>query len=239
MSTTRRRPVRRAVVLAPALLAGLALTGCGSTDEQPRPGLAASVEGTDISLGRVDEATTQYCSYYGEDQTGQAQPFPRSFQRQQVAGTFILEAAFAQILEERDLSPGEEYDGDRADIEAQFGDRPDSDGLVDFLEADAYVTAAVAAVSAAEGAGAPASPDQAPPGLVAGFEWLRENDVDINPVVGLDVTDAGLVTTEGSDLSVAVSTEARASSFGADDPDVPTRVAELVETLPADQVCGA
>lgn len=237
MSTTRR-PLRRVAVLVPVLLCASGLTACGVADDQPRPGLAASVEGDDISLSRVDEATTQYCVLYGEDQSGQTQAVPRSFQRRQVAGTFILQSALERIVDERGLDPSSDYESSLADIRSQFADRPDSDGLIDFFEANAYVGAAVDAVSADEGA-ATADPTATPPGLDVAFDWLRDHDVEINPVIGLEVSDEGLRTSEGEDLSVAVSDEARLSDLDVSDADVDAQIADLVETLPADQVCGA
>lgn len=243
MSTTRRRPLRRVALLVPVLVSATALTACGVSDEQPRPGLAASVDGTDISLDRVDDATTRYCDYVADDPASAGQAIPRSVQRQQVAVTFILQTAFEHILDDRDIDVEADYQSRAADLRSQIGEPSDAGPLYDILEANTYVNVAIDALGAEEGDDSSdsadgADPSATPPGLTLAYDWLRENDVEINPVVGLDVTDEGLVNADGDDLSVAVSDEAKAAVLSADDPDVQAKIESLVQTLPAEQVCG-
>lgn len=244
MSTTRRRPLRRvALLVVPVLVGATGLSACGVSDEQPRPGLAASVDGTDISLDRVDDATTRYCDYVADDPASAGQAIPRSVQRQQVAVTFILQTALEHILDDRDLDVTADYQARAADLRTQIGDQPDSGPLYDILEANTYVNVAIEALGADEGTDSGdgsdgADPSATPPGLTLAYDWLRENDVEINPVVGLDITDEGLVNADGDDLSVAVSDEAKAAVLSVDDPDVQAKIESLVQTLPAEQVCG-
>jgi hypothetical protein len=233
---------RRAGLVVPLLLAGIALNGCGVSDEQIRPGVAAQVDGEQIQLADVDESTTAVCDYLGSADLAHFSPFPRSFQRQGLATTRIQQVALEHLVDERDLSLPASYGDDVAQIEAQFADAGDDrDVLVDAGTVNAYVTAAATAVGDAEfqadGTPAPSAEVAAQRGLAAASTWLNDHEVDLNPVLGISLTDEGLVPAD-DDLSVPASDRARAGVFTAGDA-TDDKIAALVATLPRDQLCGA
>ena len=137
---------RRAGLVVPLLLVGIALNGCGVSDAQVRPGLAAQVDGEQIELADIDEATTAVCSYLGTAELADFSPFPRGYQRQGLAQTRIQKVALERLLDERDLTLPDSYGDDVAQIEAQFADvGADRDILVETGTTNAYVTAAATA----------------------------------------------------------------------------------------------
>ncbi|WP_148614324.1 hypothetical protein [Nocardioides rubriscoriae] len=234
---------RRAGLVAPLLLVGLALNGCGVSDEQVRPGVAADVDGEQVSLSEVDESTTAVCDYLSSADLAEFSPFPRTYQRQGLATTRIQQIALEHLVDERKLTLPPSYGDDVASIEAQFADSGDDrDVLVETGTANAYVTAAAIAVGNAEYAadGDPAASTDAAlqRGLVAAAAWLNDREVDLNPVLGISLTKQGLVPTD-DDLSVPASDRAKAGIIAVDDAAANDKINALVATLPRDQVCGA
>lgn len=239
MSIARRRTAALAV---PLLLAGLALNGCGVADTQVRPGLAAYVDGTEIKLGDVDKATTALCDYYGSGAFDGARAFPRSLQRRDIAQSFILKAALEQIVADRDLALPDSYGVALAAIDKQIAGQPHLDDLASAYRANAYVSAAAIAIGddefAADGTTAGSEAESQGRGSAVAGAWLAVHDVDINPVLALDLTDTGLAPVD-DDLSVAQSDIALAAVLDLGAPDVTDKVTALAATLPDDQVCGA
>lgn len=234
---------RRAGLVVPLLLAGIALNGCGVADGQVRPGVAADVDGVQIELSDVDESTTAVCDYLGSAGIADFSPFPRSFQRQGLATTFIQQVALESLVEERGLTLPESYGDDVVQIEAEFaGSGDDRDVLVETGTANAYVTAAATAVGdaafEAEGttAGSPEISFQR--GLEEANAWLNDREVDLNPELGIALTDEGLVPSD-DEISVPASDRARAGVIAVDDPAAEDKIAALVATLPPEQLCGA
>lgn len=239
MRLTRRPATALAV---PLLLVGLALNGCGVSDNTVRPGLAADVDGTEVELGDVDDATSALCTYYGSGAFDDAQPFPRALQRRDIAQSYILRVALENLVEERDVTLPDSYGATLAAIDSQIDGQPDQDDLAAAYKANAYVEAASIAVGdaefAAEGTTAGSEDESRARGTVAANNWLAEREVDINPVLALALTDTGLAPVD-DDLSVAQSDLAKAAVLDLDAPDIQERVSALAETLPADQVCGS
>ncbi len=58
----------RALGLAGVLLSGGLLSGCGVSDEQLRPGVAAQVGDTEVSLEVVNDAVGVACDYFVDAQ---------------------------------------------------------------------------------------------------------------------------------------------------------------------------
>ncbi|QCW50023.1 hypothetical protein FE634_05690 [Nocardioides dongxiaopingii] len=242
---TRRTGVRPSLLaVAAGLTAAALLSGCGVSDGELRPGVAVSADGTDVSLTDVDDATEAVCSYLGSGEVQQFTPFPRVIQRQTTATVLLQEVALRALMGEQDLALPDDYGRTISDLEAQFADLDDDvrDEVVDYATTNTYVGAAASAVGFAEFEAedsAPGSADIAQQrGLAAAATWLEEHDAVVNPVLGLDLTEAGPVPAD-DDVSVAASDRAVAGVLDLEDPTVTDKIAGLVATLPAEQVCGA
>jgi hypothetical protein len=234
---------RVAALSVAALLVGTALSGCGVSEETMRPGQAAQVGDDAVSLADVDDATTALCGFYDDAQFTDASPVPRSIRRREVAQTLIIEAALRQMLDERDLAIGDDYGASLTEIEAGLAEvERDRDELLEVFGSAAYVDAGLSAIGLAADTPEPdaegALPDATQQGLDEVAAWLGDHDVDINPILALELTDEGLTPAAG-ELSVPVSDRALSSTFDLTDPATSDKIDALVATLPADQVCGA
>ncbi len=222
------------------LVVGGLLSGCGVSTEQLRPGVAAQVGDTEIGLDEIDDAITDACAFFtDEEQLG----FPKSLARQQFVSILVSRAAASQALDEDELSLGAEYDQAVAGLDAANSQVPEAQRAPFILlnEAATFVDYAARmlgeAAFAAEG-DVPADPailtDR---GLSEITDWLDSNEVAINPVFRLAVVD-GQVVSAASGTSVAVSDYATTNLL---DPLTATQeqVTASVDQLPPSQVCGA
>ncbi len=222
------------------LVAGGLLSGCGVSGEQPRPGVAAQVGETQVSLDLIDDSIEDACSFFSD----QEQPgFPKSLARQQFVSILISRAAASQALAESDLALGDDFDQAVLGIDAANAQVPEAQRAPFNLlnEAATYVDYASRALGevafAAEG-GVPADPAEVSlRGLSEISGWLDANEVEINPSFRLTVVD-GEVVADGGTGSVAVSDYATVNLL---DPLTATQeqVTAAVAELPASQVCGA
>ena len=235
-----RSPRLAALSLLGVFLAGGALSGCGVSEDQLRPGVAAQVGDTEIELEVIDDAVDVACSFFVDQQQV---AFPRSLARQQFANMLVQRAAADQALEESGLVVGDDYEQGVLALDASNEQIPEAQRAPFALlsEASTYVDAAATvlgeAAFGAEGA-VPADPvllNDRGRSVIA--TWLDENDVAINPVFRLSVED-GLVVAEGTGTSVAASDFATTSLL---DPNTATEsdVSASAAQLPAGQLCGA
>lgn len=225
---------------AAALLAGGLLSGCGVSDQQLRPGVAAQVGGTEVSLDEVDDAIDVACGFFVEQ--GQA-GFPRSLARQQFVSILVQRAAASEALAEEGLALGAEYDQAVNGLDEANAEIP-ADSRAPFVllsEAATFVDAAAAELGEAalsdegEVAADPALAVERGRTLLA--EWLQTNGAEINPVFRLTVDDEGQVVTETGGTSVAVTDLATSSLL---DPLTSTQeqVTAAAAQLPPGQLCG-
>lgn len=230
---------QRLTGLAAAVLAGALLSGCGVSEQQLRPGVAAQVGDTTVSLEEVEESVDVACSFFAE----QGQPgFPRSLARQQFVNLLVQGAVAEQALEDAGLSVDPSDPQTEAEIAATNEQVPAAQRAPFLLltETGAFVDAAATELGRAayeEEGEVPADP--AVLGERGGAElssWIEENDVEINPVFRLSVEDGRVVSDTGA--SVASSEFAVGTLL---DPltATPEQVAATADRLPASQLCGA
>ena len=128
-------------VVLGAVAVGLALvaTGCSSSvigEAGPRPGLAADVEGTEITLDDLTKVTDALCTLQAADPNVDATS--RAFARDQILQAWVASLVTAAYAEEQDLDvttqdPGLEQAPGWDDV-----DEDDADALRDYVEAFVY-----------------------------------------------------------------------------------------------------
>ncbi|CAN5454056.1 hypothetical protein BH09ACT12_BH09ACT12_23140 [soil metagenome] len=234
------RPTRwGALGLAGILIAGGLLSGCSVSGEQLRPGVAAQVGDTELSLNEIDEAIDTACSFFSDsEQVG----FPRSLARQQFVSVLVMRAAAAQALEENDLELGADYAQRVGGLDAANAQVPEDQRapFVLLSEGTTYIDSASTVLGQAafnaEG-DVPADPALITErGRSEISTWLEDNEVEINPVFRLSV-DNGQVVNDTTGVSVAVSDYATTSLL---DPNTATeeQVTASAAQLPPSQLCG-
>lgn len=241
---------RRAALVAPLLLLGLGLNGCGISDNEVRPGVAAQVDGTDVTSTEVDDLVSGTCDYL--DDTEGAAAYPRVTVRRLFLETLIRREAAEQLVDDLDAELPGEYDTAIAGLAQDYADVPD-DVAATMREGDraryyvAYATAAIGDALLREETGAePADADAiGQRGNKAIADWIADHDVALNPTYGLRLQDGAFVADDG--LSVAVSTQAQDARAIADidlsgaSGDQATLQASLDQanaSLSDEQVCG-
>lgn len=228
---------RRLVPLAAAAAAAATLvSGCGLTDEAPRPGVAAEVEGETLELSRVDRAVEDYCALLEVNE--QASAVPTAQIRSQFALGWTQAIAVEKLAEEYGVAlPGETID--EGAVEEAWGALGEIDD--DNYETFEWLTWIRLRLSApVEQIGAEALQEETgelasgQPALDRGValigEWLEENDPELNPVFGELDPATGFFSADT--LSVPVSGEAQAVA------DTSALTAEEVAALPDSQRCG-
>ncbi|TNM37368.1 hypothetical protein FHP29_16130 [Nocardioides albidus] len=226
------RPTVPAFVPAAAALAAVALlaTGCGVSDHELKPGVAAEVEGRQLSLGKIDRAVEDYCALRAANP--EAEPAPTALIRAQFA------IGWTQAIAVEHLAPEHGVDLPTGPVASSaVHDSWDALGTIDDdnYETFEFLTWIRQRLSdPVEQLGAAESDAEGDEAVSAGItlitDWLDEHDVTFNPVFGS--YDARTGAFGGDPLSVPVSGEAKAASGTAE--MTPAQVAKL----PADQRCG-
>ncbi|MFC5731656.1 MULTISPECIES: hypothetical protein [Nocardioides] len=229
--------MRRRVVPFITALAAVATfaTGCGLTDQGPRPGVAAEVDGETLRLAQVDEAVEEYCVLRAEHP--EAVPVARASIRAQFTLGWTQAVAVERLAAEYDVSlPPEKVH--RAAVEAAWGELGEIDD--DNYEAFAWLTWIQARLTSpvealgsrkleeetGQGSVGQAAVDR---GVVLIQEWMQEEDLQLNPVLGELDEENGLFSSDA--LSVPVSDEAKQAAST-------EQSQEYVANLPAGQRCG-
>lgn len=238
------RGLRGPAALAVAGLALAGLSGCGVTGTDVRPGIAAEVGNTQISQSEVDDTVTDACAYFATQHEQGVPVLPRSFVRAQVFTVMVQEAVVRELVEESGADLNEAYDNALAQVDATYADLPadQQEALTRVDSAFAYVTygqlAAALAINEEEGGLALSQEAAVAYGEELTGERLLEDDVEINPVYGVEVSDDGSLVIADTSLAEAVSEEARTSVLPAsDDEQFLTKVEPLVAQLPESQRC--
>ncbi|HWU21453.1 MAG TPA: hypothetical protein VN088_08010 [Nocardioides sp.] len=190
-----------------ATAAVLLASGCGSHDA-PRPGLAAEVDGTSLSLTALDNLVDAVCIATANAPQGQASS--RGYVASQEVGAWITSQAFIQYGAQHGL-PGARTPQDLSGVPGIDQMNADQRAALQNLIDDQAQANAINKLS--------------------GGLNLKPKDFDIviNPRFDMGVTDEGLVPTDQA-LSVAVSGDAIA---GGGEP-----TAAQIAALPASQLCG-
>lgn len=245
MSTTRR--ARLAGMAVPLLLLGLALSGCGVADQQIRPGIAASVDGTDIASRDVDPTVDDTCAYLDAHGTNR---FPRVTVRRLLVETLIRKQAAQKLLDELGASLPDTYAPALTEIKGRYTDASSTQAVAMRAgdTASTFVSAAGQAIGAAllrKETGAEPTDAQAVTdrGTKAIDDWLASHEVDLNPTYGLSLDHGTFVDDDG--LSVPASTQAVLEQGAAaidltstDQQALGEAITKATDSLPEDQVCG-
>ncbi|WP_141014241.1 hypothetical protein [Nocardioides sambongensis] len=201
---------RRLVSATAALVAAASLTGCGLGDSAPRPGLAAEVEGTTLSLVDLEALLDAACinASATEDAGASSRDTTQLSLLQQWIGSSVLLSyaddegleTVAPALDESQIAGWEEMDEHQQEV------------LADYLARQQRAERALQA----------AGDDVPDP---AGF------DVEINPTFELTISEGSFALAD-EQLSVAVSDEAVAAGEQTQLTD------EQLAALPDSQLCG-
>ena len=220
--------MRRGVVLAVA--AGLVLAGCGDVS----PGAAATVDGTTISMDRVDDIAQSYCAALVANAAlvKQAwQPTPSAVFRDDMLEQLINEQLALEAADELgiDVPPSSYQFGDNSRLNDLLEQMPadDLEPFQDYLDSYGRLQALYSAIGADQ---AESDADDPQAALAAGQEYVREfakeRDIEVDPRFG-EFT-AGQVTGGSGSLSVAAEPTTKPTSTD-DPPDV--------SGLPESQIC--
>lgn len=164
-------------------------TGCASNvigSDGPRPGTAAQVEGSEITLDELGQVTDGLCTL--QEANPEAPATSRAYAQSAILQAWVLSLVRAEHIEEHDLEvattdPGLEQAPGWDDV-----DEGDREALRAYVEAFLYSEGAMAAMQDAEVEG----PDPA------------DYDIVINPRFDLELDGAEFVSA-GDQLSVPVS----------------------------------
>ncbi|GAA4804345.1 hypothetical protein ACFQ0K_11380 [Nocardioides caeni] len=227
----RRRTSLVTAVVSTVLLAA----GCGLTDEGPRPGVAAEVDGESLQLEVVDRTVEDYCTLLAEHPDEQA--FPTALIRTQLTLLWSRSVAIDAVATDHGVPvPGEV---DESEVRAQWealGEIDDDNlesftWLADIQARDEAMIEAIGTAAFLDETGQPVVGEDA---WNRGNElvalWLDHNQPHLNPVFGdVDWSDG---TISADALSVPVSDEAVGLV------DISAVSAERLAELPASQRCG-
>lgn len=230
-----------ALAAAGVLVSGGLLSGCGVSDEQLRPGVAAQIGDTELALDDIDDAIADVCDFFTDQQQA---AFPRSLVRQQFVSVLIQRAAASAALDEADLALGSDFQQAVSGLDAANAQVPEAQRapFVRLAEATTFIDAAATSLGTAAFSSEGDVP--ADPAIVTDRgrsiinEWIATNDVEVNPVFRLTVADDGQVVADQGGTSVATSDYA---STGFLDPLTATeeQVVAAADQLPSSQLCGA
>jgi hypothetical protein len=199
--------------LAAATTIGLALVATGCSDnviggDGPRPGIAAQVEDTEITLDDLTSVVDGICTLQEADPAAAATS--RAYAQAQILQVWVTSLVDAEYADDQQIDataedPGLELAPGWDDVDAD-----DQDPLRSYVEAFVYSSAVRQAV-----------PDETPD--------PADYDVTINPRFDVKLEGTEFVPA-GEQLSVPVSDEAATGI------EAPT--AEALQELPDDELCG-
>jgi hypothetical protein len=223
---------RRLTVLVGLLLAAGLLGGCASA----RPGVAAEVGSTRLTLADVDEATADICTAFLPQIKEQGATYPLKVLSNFVTGSLTRQAIARQVAEENDLLLPATYDEQMAEAEKAAEEIP-SEVRETYLElakagpyADTIMLVAGRQALIDEGVPSSTQEEQAARGKEVFAAWVSEHTVEIDPRFGLEVVDGDVVPT---DTSVAVPVSPAALAGAAEQMDQAVAAA-----LPESQRCN-
>lgn len=221
-------------LLAPAILtATLMLTGCAGSSS---PGVAAQVGDETITVTRVDETTRHLCTALSEQYEAEGRVVPLSIIRQGVLQFLVVRSQAEQLAEDHGIEPSAAYEQAVAEQTRIAAGLPEEvrEDYVEVLTTDAFATDIAGQVGQAklaeEGFEEPTQEQVQQAGRDAFLSWPDANGIEVDPKYGIRLVDGALTATD-TNLSFAVSDEAKAGA--ADEPDP-----AYVSSLPSSQRCG-
>jgi hypothetical protein len=192
-----------------AVAAGLAATGllssCGvAAGDTVRPGVAAEVGDTSISLDEVDDAADDLCDVHRKDPLTLGTAVSGAEVRARALQTLVLHVIGDGLAAEYDITPKPSFDQlEQAAEDAGTFQQNATLGV-------SYLVNVMQAVGKEE---APAGADQQAQlgaGIKAAQEWAEREGIETNPVFpDIEIGDLAVEFTRDDDLSVPVSDFAR------------------------------
>ena len=183
-------------------LAGLLLTGCGSS-LGIHPGAAAGVGSETLSMGKIDDTTTLYCRRtLRQSQPSQQRPsgpLPMGTFRSYVASSLSKRLLGQQLADQYAVEPASGYQNAVSQYEQALASSPadQRNAVIQVAGADAYLQNVQVAIgqqltgnTGQSNADLKAALQR---GEVATQDWLNDHDAFIDPVFGLAV-DGGKFT---------------------------------------------
>jgi hypothetical protein len=237
------RSLRRAAI--GTAVVGLALSGCGVAGDSLRPGLAAQVGETEISLDRVDESSSELCDMITFlSREGSATAVPGSVVRDNTLQYTVLRELGDQLSEEYDVAAGDIY---RSSLERNQGQLSELgvssdvlDEVVPMLSSGDYFLDIAQQIGQRE-LDLSAQEDTRQEGIAEGLriarEWEAEHGIEVNPRFSdLSIGDLEeILKVEDGSLSVPVSDFAKQANEPVD-PEAPDT--SYADSLPDSQRCG-
>jgi len=214
---------------AVAVLAALALTGCGAL----QPGTAVEVGDETITVSHLDEVTSDFCRAIEPQLESQAESIQNSFLRSYVAGTMALRSVADQVAVEFGVEAGgEEYLQQVADLRRGVESVPEDirESVIEVESAAAYVEAVQSAVGEEVLDGAGEDAELAAAGREEFDAWISEHGVEFDPSLNTEIKDGAFAV---RDAAVSFAVSERATSGLAEQPNA-VAARELTEA----QRCG-
>lgn len=245
---TSRGQRDRGLLRATSGLLALAVmaAGCSVAGTGFQPGTAAQVNGADLETETVNDYATSFCSAIEAGAFGPVGSVARAELRQGVAGNLVLKLAAEQFAEEYGVQPGTGYETARTQVAQGAAALPEgaTDALVAVQSAPAYVDGVAVAVGQAaltrEGVTAPTPQEALQRGTEIFAGWLAEQQIEIDPSLGIEITDqAGWALADRSTSVAASSTAVLSSGSPVDEAGQPDpEYTAYVASLPESQRCG-
>lgn len=249
LRTFAARAARPAVLVTTLGALGLGgLSACSIAGTGVQPGLAASVAGEAITSARVDEAATAFCEALSDGAFGDVGAVARSELRQGVAGNLLRQAAAERYAAEQGVTIGPYYAKVRSQTLESLPEgisEEAAEALVDVQSAPTYVNEVALAVGEKDLAtgddGEQVAPDAAQQrGTELFAAWLAEQDVEIDPSLGVALADDSSWVPADTEVTASSSSTAILAGLdpvGADGAPDP-KYSAYVSSLPASQRCG-
>ncbi len=230
MRTIRRARLAVAVV---GIVAGGLLTGCGIADGGVRPGVAAEVGDTTISLDDVEAAAEKLCDLRGQDPATQGVPVSGAEVRTRALQTLVLRTIADGLADDFGITPSPTF--------ASLEKAVDDEGTVQarLSLGLSYFVNVMQAVGAQEAEPGTPEEDQLAAGIAAAQAWTEREGVTTNPVFpDLAVGDMAVEFIRDDDLSVAVSDFADDAMTDTDRLGEQEGDSAYAAALPESQRCG-
>jgi len=228
-----RSTARRLVAVAAGLAVAGILAGCGLAEDGARPGVAAEVGDTTISLEDVDEAAQELCDLRAEDPLTMGTPVSGAEVRTRALQNLVLRTIADGLAEQYDITPSPTYER----IEAQAEEA----GTVQTAEVVGlnYFVNVMQAVGAEEAGASASEEDQLAAGIKAAQEWTAREGIRTNPVFPeIAIGDLAVELDRDDDLAVAVSDFAEQALADVDRLEEQAGDSTYAESLPESQRCG-
>jgi len=212
------------------------LSGCGVAGTEFHPGVAAQVDGSRISVSKVDDVAGSYCDAIESQLQGQRQALPLSYLRSGVAGELALRAAAEQFAAEHQVSAGTLYDQKVSQLQSATSTLPADQvsAVIEIESAADYISGVERAVGEQQlrqqGTSQPDPTAAQKAGKQAFVSWLGQQDVQFDPQFGVEIKGDQAVPVDTS-VSFALSEPAKQGT--AQTPDQ-----SYAAGLPASNRCG-